>query len=74
LFSYGRTKVNPDWSFVGVGVGFESRNNNAALVLSPVNYNIGKSLPIVRNIYVGPTVGLDTSGKFSVLGGVRVGL
>lgn len=74
LFSYGKTKINSEWSFAGIGIGYASQKNGINFVFSPVNYNIGKNIPIVRNIYVGPAMGLDTSGNFSVLGGIRVGL
>lgn len=74
LFSKGRTKVNPDWTFVGVGVGFESQNKNISVLLSPFNYNVGQLLPLMNNLYVGPTLGVNPQGNISVMGGVRVGL
>lgn len=74
LFNYGRTKIDPDWTFVGVGVGYQTQNNRPAAVLSPINYNVGHQLPLINNLHVGPTVGIDTAGGISVMAGVRVGL
>lgn len=74
LFSYGTTTTNPIWTFAGVGLGYASQNQNLAVVISPVNYNIAQHLPLVKNLHVGPTVALTTSGGFAVLGGIRVGL
>lgn len=74
LFSYGQTKTNPDWVFLGLGAGYETQSNNLGLVLSPVDYNLGKVLPLVDNFYIGPTLSVDTTGNVGLLGGVRVGL
>ena len=74
LFSYGRTSLSPDWTFLSVGVGFETQATKPALVVSPVNYNIGHHLPLVSNLHIGPAVTVDTQGSFSVLAGIRVGL
>jgi hypothetical protein len=74
VLSYGKTTINPQWTFLGLGLGYEAHNQNVAFVLSPVNYNIGSWITILHNTYVGPTFALDPSGRFSVLLGVRVGL
>lgn len=74
LFSYGKTKVDPDWSILGVGIGYETQANRPALVVSPISYNVGHHIPLVNNLHVGPTVTLDTKGDVGILGGVRVGL
>jgi hypothetical protein len=74
LFSYGQTKVNSDWIFANIGLGYATQGNNIALILSPVNYNIGKNLPLVDNLYVGPAFSLDLNGNFGIYGGLRVGL
>lgn len=74
LFSRGQTKMNPRWIFLGLGVGYETQQHRAALMVSPFNYNIGKHLPFVDNIYVGPSVGIDNKGEFTILGGLRLGL
>lgn len=74
LFSYGQTKKDVEWSFVGLGVGYLVDEQRPALLLSPVNYNVGHHLPLMDNLHVGPSVAVDTDANFTVMGGLRVGL
>lgn len=74
LFSYGKTKVLPTWTFLGLGAGYEMNRKNLTFVLSPVDFNLGDVLPLIQNLYIGPTIGYDVKGNFSILGGVRVSL
>lgn len=74
LFSYGRTKVDPDWVFLGVGLGYASQAKSLGIALTPVRYNIAHHLPLVENLFIGPTVMVNTTGGFAVLGGIGVGL
>jgi hypothetical protein len=74
LFSYGETRVYPDWKFIGIGVGYEAQNQNMGIILNPADYNVGKHLPLMNNLYLGPTVGVDLGGSVFVGGGIRVGL
>jgi hypothetical protein len=74
MFSYGETAVNPEWTFLGLGIGYEAVENGISLVVSPINYNVGRHLPFVENIHLGPSVAIDPDGNFSVLLGLRVGL
>ena len=66
LFSYGRTIVDMDWRFVDMGIGgagLNDKEQDFTLIgsFSPVQYNIGKLLPIVENIFLGPTMSVDTN-------------
>ena len=74
LFSYGETKVSPEWKFLGIGLGYESQRVNMGVILNPVDYNVGKHIPMMNNLYLGPTVGVDLEGNVFVGGGIRVGL
>lgn len=74
LFSYGRTKRTSDWTFLGVGAGYQINNDTFSLMMSPVNYNVGQHLPLVNNIFVGPSLSYDFKSNFSVSLGMRVGL
>jgi len=74
LFSHGKTKLDMNWTFLGIGVGYETQNQSVGFLISPVNYNIGKPLPLVENVFLGPTISLDVKGQVSVLLGIRVGL
>ena len=74
LFSYGKTKVNPTWMFLGVGAGYESQSSAFGLILSPVAFNVGDYLPLINNLYFGPSVSFDFGGNVGLLFGARVGL
>lgn len=74
IMSYGRYKNQPDISVLQVGVGYGIDAQRPNLSLTPIMYNIGKSIPLMNNLYVGPTVHVNTGGDVAVMGGVRVGL
>lgn len=74
LLSHGQTKKNPTWTFVNVGVGYETQEKKAAVILAPVNFNVGKVLPLVDNLHVGPSVAVDNGANLFVGGGLRLGL
>lgn len=74
LMSYGISKVNPDWSFVQVGVGYGLVSRNAQVEISPAQYNIGKNIPLMKNTYIGPALGIGFDGAVMVGAGLRVGL
>jgi len=74
LFSYGRTRVDPDWTFLGIGIGYEAVEDGIGFVVSPINYNIAHHLPFVENLHFGPALGFDPGGNISILLGLRVGL
>jgi len=57
FFSYGKTEGDMDWRMLGVGFGANS--DNRYMYLSPVEYNIGKPLPLMENLFFGPFIGID---------------
>lgn len=74
LFSRGVNTSYPTWLFLGIGGGYNVNSKAFGMLISPFSYNIGQFIPFAKNIYVGPALGMDAHGNFSVLGGVRVGL
>jgi hypothetical protein len=74
FFSYGQTKLNPDWTFLTLGLGYETQTKGISLYLSPIDYNIAKYLPFVDNLYIGPAVSLDAKSNIGMYLGIRVGL
>jgi hypothetical protein len=74
LFSYSETKANPEWRFLGIGVGYESQRQNLGIILNPVEYNLGRHIPLINNLYLGPTVGVDLGGNVFAGGGIQVSL
>lgn len=74
FFSYGETKVNPELTFLGVGIGVHTQVVKPAIVLSPVNYNLGKPIPFIDNLQIGPTLSVDIDGNVGVSGSLKVEL
>lgn len=57
FFSYGRTKGDMDWRFLSLGIGASS--DHEYLYFAPVEYNVGKALPIIENLFISPFIGVD---------------
>jgi hypothetical protein len=76
IMSYGQYKTNPDFSILEVGAGWSTVNQRPSLVITPVQYNLGRNVfsPLMNNLYVGPSVTVGTDGSWTLQGGVRVGL
>jgi len=75
MFSYGLTKVDMDWRFLTLGMGvagFGSDNTTLIGSFTPVQYNLGKFIPLVENLFFGPAASIDNNsdigygGVFSV--------
>lgn len=74
IMSYGRYKTQPDISVLQIGAGYSIDAQKPNLHLTPIMYNLGKHLPLMNNLYVGPSVNVNTSGDVGIMGGLRVGL
>jgi hypothetical protein len=74
IMSYGQFKIQPDFSIIELGVGYGVVDRKPQIILTPVMYNVAKHLPLVNNMYFGPSFHLGTNGEFSIMGGLRVGL
>lgn len=74
LFSYGQTTKNPDFTFLGLGASYQTQSETLGAVVTPVAYNVGNHLPLIDNLYVGPSIAADTGGGVLVLGGLKAGL
>jgi len=74
IMSYGRYKNQPDISVLQVGAGYGIDAQKVNLSVTPIMYNVGKHIPLMNNLYVGPSVHVNTSGDVSIMAGVRVGL
>lgn len=74
IMSYGQYKMQPSWTFLGLGASYAINNEKFNFLLTPVSYNVGQHIPLTRNIYVGPSLGFDTTGALSVFATLNVGL
>ena len=57
---YGKSRSDLDWRFFDFGVSTNGDDTYAKF--TPFAYNIGKPLPVVDNLFLGPFVGLGTGG------------
>lgn len=74
IMSLGRYRSQPDFTFLGLGAAYQFNEKVPAFIISPFSYNIGKHLPLMNNVYLGPSLVLDTNRNFSVMAGITVGL
>lgn len=74
VFSYGRFKNQPDFSVFQVGAGVGMISKKPQLIVTPVTYNVGKHIPLMNNMYVGPSLHFGTDGNVGVMLGIRVAL
>ncbi len=74
LMSYGQYKIQPSWTFLGLGAGWAFEAKKVNFLVTPFTYNVGQHIPFTKNIYLGPSVGFDTAGNLSVYATLNVGL
>lgn len=74
LFNYGKFKDRSDWTFLSVGMGYAIVNDRFIFTLNPVNYNISNHIPLVNNLYAGPSIALDFDKNVYLSLGIHVGL
>lgn len=73
VITYGKTKTQPDLSILQVGVGYDVVAKSLQVSISPVQYNLGQHIDIIKNTFVGPTADIGFNGNVSVGLGARVG-
>jgi len=75
VMSYGQTKPNPSISVLQVGVGYETGSQKPALIINPINFNVGGLLPagLANNTFVGPSMQIDLTGNVIAGGNVSIG-
>lgn len=74
LAGYGVDPKLPAWQFMLLGIGYEAIGKAGVLSITPAAWNIASVIPVLDNLYVGPTVTLSAHGVVGVGGGFRVGL
>ena len=76
VFSYGKSKKNPDISILQVGAGYQSNKNEFTAMINPVSFNIGSVVPtggLINNTFIGPSVQITPSGSVYVGGNISIG-
>ncbi len=74
LLSYGMYLNQPDFSILGLGIGYDSGDKNINYIVTPITYNIGKRIPLMNNFYLGPSIQFDNSNNVVIALGIRSAL
>lgn len=74
VITYGKTKASPDIGIMQVGVGYELNSQKPEVSISPIQFNLAPIVPLLKNTYVGPEVGINTGGNITVGIGIAAGL
>ena len=74
FMSYGKFLNQPDFSILNVGLSYGMVSQSPQLSLAPITYNLGKHIPLMNNLYVGPSLQLGLDKEFLVMIGFRVAL
>ena len=74
FMDWGRLKASPDISVLQTGVGYSSNENEFAVIINPVAFNIGNAADFdpLKNTYIGPSVQITHTGQ--VFGGANVSI
>lgn len=56
IASYGRDR-NLDWRFIRLGLGIDK--SGLEFSLAPVEYNFAQPLPIINNLWISPSIGVN---------------
>lgn len=74
LMSYGRTEVDMDWRFLSFGVGYHKSRDISFInaTFTPVSWNVGKCLPIIDNLFIGPQVIVEDFNSIHYGAGISV--
>ena len=73
FITYGKYNSQPDFSFLQLGVGYGTVSRRAMFSVTPIAYNLGNVLPLIRNTYVAPSIHVDTNGLVYGMLGLRLG-
>lgn len=71
--SHGKTKKDSKWHIGGVGMGYDVMTDNYTVMVTPFAYKPTSNTSVIKNTYVGPSVGADVKGRVYGTVGVKVG-
>lgn len=74
LASYGKTKRDMDWRFIIPSIGGANNKDGTEIVFgfTPIQWNFGNIVPLIENMFLGPTVAWDTKGTMSYGAGFSI--
>ena len=70
LSSYGETKADSWFRLFRLSLGYNIERQGAHLGFAPFTFNLGKSLPLLTNLYVAPQIGIDSAGSLTLNVGI----
>lgn len=70
MFSYGKTSGDIDWKFISIGAGGD--DSCIYGFIEPASWNVGKILPLVENVFVGPVISINDKNNKGYGVGVSV--
>lgn len=73
FMSWGKYKTTPTLSVMQVGLGADVVDKQPAVIINPINFNLGTVIPFIHNTYIGPSVQM-TFPKFHVMVGGNISL
>lgn len=71
FMSWGKFKTNPTLSIMQAGIGYNVVDKQPAIIINPVNFNLGTVIPIISNTYIGPSIQMDFP-KFRLMVGANL--
>ena len=74
IMTYGKFDNQPDLSILQVGIGYGITNKTPQVVISPIQYNVGNNIPLMHNLYIGPSIQIGINGDIGIGAGLKVGL
>jgi hypothetical protein len=74
LSSYGETKSDSWFRLFRLGVGYDAQRKAGHFSFAPITFNIGKPLPLITNLYISPSLAIDTAGGLIIALGLGVQL
>lgn len=74
IASYGRTKRDMDWRFIIPSIGGANNKDGTEIVFgfTPIQWNFGNIVPLVENMFLGPTVAWNIEGTMSYGAGFSI--
>lgn len=74
FITYGKSKTNPTFSFLQLGVGYGIGTKKPVILLTPVSYRLGEQIGILKNTYVNGSIGLSFDKNYYLQLGISTSL
>lgn len=74
VFNYGKFKNKPDWTILNLGFGYAIDDKGPVFTINPVSYNIANHIPLISNMYIGPSFNIGFNKAIYLGFGTHIGL